>query len=419
MPRVKLNDAKVKALKPPLKPLQVETFDTLFPALAIRVSYSGARTWVLHKRIGGKLKRLTLGRYPALSLAGARRKAREWTEYAQRGRDPAAEAAERDAATYSAAVERFLDGQANWLRPRTLEEYKRVLQGAGVAAWGAKPLGRIARADVVALLDKIDQRGHRSAVNHTFSYLRIFFNWCVDRDLIERAPTERMKARHPAPSRDRVLSADDLALVLAALDDDGALRVLYGLSDLPDLSDPMRNFVRLLILTGQRRAEVAGMAWAEISDPDGGEPQWQIPAARTKNHRDHIVPLAPSAAAVLRHRAKARRAGDAMVFGKTGEAPLSGFSRAKANLDARIAAVAAAQGKKAPAPWTWHDLRRTMVTAMNEKLGIAPHIVEAAVNHISGAAKAGVAGTYNRAIYLSERREALARWAAYLEEALA
>jgi integrase len=166
----------------------------------------------------------------------------------------------------------------------------------------------------------------------------------------------------------------------------------------------------ILLMTGQRRGEVAGMRWNEIKDFNMGEALWEIPGERTKNKQAHIVPLPPAVCEVLN---TLPRTGD-LVFTTTGETPVSGFGKAKARLDARIAELREEDGLEGVPSWTLHDLRRTMVTMMNEKLGIAPHVVEAVVNHVSGLAKAGVAGVYNRALYLDDRKHALTEWSRHL-----
>jgi integrase len=148
------------------------------------------------------------------------------------------------------------------------------------------------------------------------------------------------------------------------------------------------------------------MRWDEIRDLGTDNAIWEIPRTRTKNHRSHLVPLVGPVVDIL---TSIPRTGP-LVFSHTGTTSVSGFSKAKARIDQRIAEKL--QSTKSAIPnWTLHDLRRTMVTVMNERLGIAPHIVEAVVNHVSGTARAGVAGVYNRALYLSERRDALNRWA--------
>ena len=140
------------------------------------------------------------------------------------------------------------------------------------------------------------------------------------------------------------------------------------------------------------------------------KPAWELPGSRTKNHKAHVVALSPQAAEIIR---AVPRVG-ALVFSTTGKTPLSGFSKAKGRIDHWIAERMATAGAQPMRQWSLHDLRRTMVTMMNEQLSVVPHVVEAVVNHVTGSAKAGVAGVYNRALYAAERREALNRWAEYI-----
>jgi integrase len=159
---------------------------------------------------------------------------------------------------------------------------------------------------------------------------------------------------------------------------------------------------KLLLLTGQRRGEVVGMRRAELSGLDGDKPVWDIPSDRTKNSRPHSVPLAPQAVTIINARPEIGESG--LLFTTTGRTPISAFSKTKERVDGRIARRRGEAGLALMPDWTLHDLRRTMVTMMNERLGIAPHVVESCVNHISGGAKAGVAGVYNKALYLTDRR---------------
>jgi integrase len=186
-------------------------------------------------------------------------------------------------------------------------------------------------------------------------------------------------------SRDHHLSLPELAAVWVHCRDDD-----YG------------RIVRLLILTAQRREEVAAMAGDEINEQ---EALWAIPKARTKNGLPHDVPLSAPAIEILENAP--RREGRSLVFGE-GVGGFQGWSNAKSALDKRIREA----GLKVR-PWRLHDLRRTAVTLMADKLGVQPHVVEAILNHISGH-KAGVAGIYNRATYTTEKREALEQWAAFL-----
>jgi integrase len=324
-------------------------------------------------------------------------------------------------------VERYLAGQANKLRPKTLTGYRRILTGEDLAAWADRPITEINRADVLAIRSAIEARGKPAMARSTLVALGVFFRWAMDQDLLDDAPSSRVRKGAPPTARDRVLTDDELRLMLEALDADAALRVLYGeLDGLPTLSDTARDFVRLLVLSGQRESEVAGATWPELH-LDGDEPRWDIPSERTKNGRPHIVPLAPAAVAILERRRAARRkaaetaktpfqkalAASRFVFpsvGKgQGKTPISGFSDIKERLDGRMATLCKALDRAAPPPWRFHDLRRTAATHMREA-GATPDVVEAILNHVSGT-RAGVAGTYDRSALLPQRRAALVAWA--------
>jgi integrase len=350
-------------------------------------------------RVHGKLIRVTLGKYPALSLAAAREEARNVINLAAVGTDPrrAREQEKREReqerrSTFSACADDFIRLHAERrLRASTQRDYRRVLTGPETREWRGRPISEITKRDVLDVIEAIDARGSPGASKRTLVYLRKFFNWCAERDIIATVPTDRIRATHPEVKRDRVLSEEELRYLLRALNADDSIFA------------PM---VRLLLLTGQRRAEVAGMAWSELRNLDSDQALWEIPAARTKNKRGHLVPLAhPVRDLILAEP----RTGD-LVFSTTGRTPPSGFGKAKARLDERIDKMRESDGLAPMPPWTLHDLRRTMVTMMNERLGIAPHVVEAVVNHVSGLAKAGVAGVYNRALYLEDRRRALSAW---------
>jgi integrase len=182
--------------------------------------------------------------------------------------------------------------------------------------------------------------------------------------------------------------------------------------------DLYQGIVRILMLTGQRRDEISGMRWSEIvedyplaTDSHGNATETctalVLPSARTKNAKPHVVPLSAPVVAILEGRRAEQKAmgiTSEFVFTSTGRVPFSGFSKSKGRLDARADLAE---------PWRLHDLRRSAVTHMADDLRIAPHVVEAIVNHISGS-KSGVAGTYNRAEHLPERRAALDAWGDYL-----
>jgi integrase len=174
-----------------------------------------------------------------------------------------------------------------------------------------------------------------------------------------------------------------------------------------NIGGPFGALWQLLLLSGYRLREVTGMTRAELGDNG----VWEIPSSHVKNHLTFMVPLPPQAIKII-NSVPTVESEAGLIFTTNGRTPVSGFSKAKKALDAEMAKIAGQPME----PWCVHDLRRTFSTILNESpedggLGIAPHIVEALLNH----AKSGVAGTYNKAAYLSEKRAALARWAVHIE----
>jgi integrase len=222
-------------------------------------------------------------------------------------------------------------------------------------------------------------------------------------------PTADVDKPGAEASRERVLGLDELRAIWAAT---AATQSNKG--------DLFAGIVKVLALTGQRRNEVAGMAWAEL---DLEAALWSLPAERCKNGHPHLVPLSAPMVALLEERKSEQKAmglkdkdgnPTPLVFTSNGKTPFSGWSRSKRRLDQRVAeSFEAANPGANPVPWTLHDLRRTLVTRMSEDLRIQPHVVEAVVNHVSGT-RAGVAGIHNRALYIDERRSALDAWGRYV-----
>ena len=322
------------------------------------MSYSGAKAWFVMTRANGKLIRVTLGRFPSLTLSDARTKARATIELAATGVDPRKleeerrrnhEAQARN--TCGVLAEEFMAKHVReHLRQSTAREYQRILFGADTKLLRNRPISSIQKRDVLELLERIDARGSKSASALALAYLRKFFNWCADRDLIASSPTARIR-RTPLRSRDRVLSEDELRLVWEAFE---AEKGLFG------------SLFKLLLLTGQRRGEVAGMRWEEVRDLDSPSALLDIPGTRTKNHQSHLVPLAPVAAEIIR----AVQRTSPFVFSTTDQNPVSGFSKAKARIDRWIANRTVEAGLNPMRPWSLHDLRRTMVTIANDRLGV-------------------------------------------------
>jgi integrase len=406
MPKKRLTAAMVERTSPPAKG-QVEYWDKNMPGFALRVSYRGTKSWVLMTRTKGdpKLKRITLGDADVMTLAEAHTAAHEAKRLAKAGIDPReekrqrqSEADEARALTFGTMADQFIERYARpRLKPRSIIGYTATLKGERTLAWQHKPIASIGRRDVMALLDGLEASGKHAMAKVTLAHLQKFFGWCAERDVVSELPTHRIRLNGSLKPRERALSLDELRRVWNAAEKIGGAGGAL---------------VKVLILTGQRRHETSVMRWRDLSGLENGNLLWSIPADVTKNHRPHDVPLAPEAVAVIRSlpimTVKSAKGEDKseLIFTTAGTVPLAGFSTLKRKIDKQIAK----DGGEPMAPWTMHDLRRSLVTGMNDR-GIAPpHIIEAVVNHISGH-RGGIAGIYNKAVYMDERRRALEAWA--------
>ena len=304
---------------------------------------------------------------------GARKEAKRILGLVVSGTDPRGKAVGTD--SFSAEVDRYLERKRPAMKPRAFEEVERHLR-RHAEPLGKLRVGAIDRRTIALRLAEIERASGPVARNRVRSSLSAFFGWAVREGLIEINPVSGTGKAEEGESRERTLTDPELAEVWRS----------SGGGDFGDI-------VRLLILTGQRREEIGGLRWSEV---DLERQVIVLPPARTKNRREHSIPLAPTALTILRARG---RRGRELVFG-LGRGGFSGWSDGKEGLPAL---------KK---EWRLHDLRRSVATGMAE-LGVLPHIIEAVLNHVSGH-RAGVAGIYNRARYEGEVRAALERWAVHV-----
>lgn len=388
MPKIKLTDAAVEKLKAPAEG-QVDYFDAAYPALALRVS-AKVRSWVFFGRVHGKLRRVTLGRYPTMTLKAARIRAGEVADQMSAGVDPTAE----KRAARTAIRDSFEAVADEWLKRdqagnRSADEVRRVIERDVKTQWHGRMITDIRRRDVLELIDGIADRGAVTLARRVHSHLHRLFRWSVGRGIIDANPMADLPKPGSAVKRDRVLSDAELALVWRSAEQAGW---------------PFRDLFRLLILTGARREEIAALRWSEI---DGDV--IRLTGARTKNGEPHDIPLSPQARAIL--DAVPRVAGSAFVFTTTGTSPVSGWSRAKANLDKRMVEL----GEGAPIePWRLHDFRRTLATGL-QRLGVGLEVIETALGHVGGS-RAGIVGIYQRHRFADETRRALDLWADFVAE---
>jgi integrase len=399
-----LTDITIKKLPPP--PKRREIPDGKAQGLYLVVQPSGAKSWALRYRFNGIPKKLTLGPYRVLDLASARRRATQALGRVAGGEDPAAKrAADRRAAlaernAQADLVERvaaqFVERHA---KPNTRDWQKteRMLMAEVVDRWRGKRLSQVSRAHVHEMLDGIADRAPVRA-NRVFGQFRKMCSWAVSRGVIERSPCEGVSAPTKETRRDRVLSDDEVRLAWRAFD-----RVGW----------PFGPIGKLLLLTGARRDEVAGMRWGELDLP---HKTWTLPKERTKNNHETSVPLSDAAAQIIAGLPRIEGK-DGYVFTTTGKSAVSGFSRAKRAIDIVMRDAAQPNHENGEPPhWTLHDLRRTVATNL-QKLGVRLEVTEAVLNHVSGS-RAGIVGVYQRHTWAEEKKAALDLWSRRLDAIL-
>lgn len=442
MPAAELTDMSVRNWPPADK--RQEIADTKENGLYLLVQPSGAKSWAVRYRFGGRLAKWTIGPYPRWSLKAAREKTREAQQLRTDPIDPKdPRAVQKEARRrardernsqqdlFRSVAERYLREYALSRRNRNYSEKARLLglrtdpqdknkwqiiKGRSVDLWDKKLIQDISRRDVREHLQKLAETAPIGA-NRAFSELRTFFNWCVSKDLLLVSPMQGLAP--PSKENDsRVRALLRRSEIPGSTDDE--LRWLWRACeqyDQPELDEgrkghgrkhrgPFGPFVQLLILTGQRRNEVAAMTWAEI---DQKKRTWTIPGSRVKNGIAHLVPLSDAALTILAELARISGS-KGYVFTTDGEHPISGFSRMKKRIDKLMAQAAAKERSGAVniPEWRLHDLRRTLAVGM-QRLGVKLEVTEKVLNHTSGTF-AGIVGVYNVYDYAKEKRAALRKW---------
>jgi integrase len=396
----RFTDKFIQSLKP--KETRYEVYEG--GGFAVRVSPAGGKTWIWFYRFKGRHRRVTLGEYPAMGLADARLKLAEARKLLESDIDPGAREveqrkAERTAETVAELVEAYLE---KWARPRkrSAAEDERILRKDVVPAWEKRKAKDIARRDVIALLDKIVDRGSPIAANRTLALIRRMFGWALSRDIIGASPCVAVKAPAKERRRDRVLSADEIAAFWRVLDN-------------PELamSPAIRRALRFQLVTAQRKGEVIAAEWGEF-DLDGRV--WTIPAAKAKNGMPHRVPLAPLALAILDEVEAATGSNGTPRWLFPSPKPITGpdgittrpITGPAVDHAMRNNREALGLGDATP-----HDLRRTAASHMTS-IGIGRLVVAKILNH----AEPGVTAVYDRHSYDAEKRTALDTWSRRLEE---
>ena len=387
MPSVKMNSLWLKNLKP-TENRRVDYFDRKQSGLCLRLGISGIKTFVVVYRLQGsrKKRRITLGRYPALSLADARIQTRAVLVEVERGNDPGRRKQEIiKAPTFEQLCDIYLEKHA--IKKRSYKEDRRKIETDLLKTWGDIKAHKIKRRDVIALLDRIVDRGSPISANRTLALIRKIYNFGIERDLVENNPCIGVKPPGREKQRDRVLTSDEIRKLWTAFDE--------------VLTPAMANIQKLRLITAQRGIEVSSMRWQDIDLETGW---WTIPAEVAKNKMAHRVPLSQMALNIIQEQKKAAATSEYVFPSKkksTGHVRYFQKSFSKVRSCSGLEDV------------TMHDLRRTAASHMTG-MGISRLVVAKILNH----AEQGVTHVYDRHGYDAEKRIALEKWDARLQQIL-
>ena len=376
--------------------VRAEYPDAACPGLHLVVQPTGTRSWAFRfrRRVDRKSVKLTIGKAGegGLSLAAARHAAAGHRHRLERGVAPVTAVTGVTGESggggdkIETAVASFLERHVcRKNRVSTARATEGIFNSIVLPAWRGRTIGSIRRRDVIELVESVAARGRGYRANRTLAALSKLFKWLIARDALALSPVTGVERLHKEEARTRILSDDELRALWFACEHEGALG----------------QAIRMLILTGARRNEVGHMRWLEI---DEDRRLWTLPAARTKNAREHAIPLSPHAWALI--EARPRFADCPFVFSADGKRPVNNWDEVKRRISAKAGIPADT--------WRLHDLRRTAASGM-QKLGVSVPVIERALNHVSGTFR-GIVGVYQQHDYADEVRIALQRWADRVEE---
>jgi integrase len=357
---------------------RVDHFDSSHPGLHLRVSATGRKTWLFaYRLVNGKIlqRRMTLGDYPELSVAGAHEAWRKARDLVAAGRDPMAVHDELPAQSFTSVYEEWFkrDQAKHRSARRTDLRFRKYV----LPAWQGRMITDIDRRACLAVIDDIRDNGTPVLANRVQSHLYRLFKWCIGRGIIEINPLQHAE-KTKEETRDRVLSDDELKKVWCASE---------------KMPPAYRDALRLLVLTGCRKEEISKLRREEIHGD-----VIHLEGERTKNGKPHIVPLSTAARAILANADTSR----SLLFVSRGGLSINNWHNEKQRLDAESGVT----------NWVLHDLRRTVATGL-QRQGVPLPVTEAVLGHVSGS-RSGIVGVYQRHDYLPEKRAALEAWGAYV-----
>lgn len=380
MPTISFTARSIESLQPAAA-AQVDYWDEGLAGFGIRVAPTGRKSWIVMYRASGRLRRLTLGKYPIIGLADARRLAQETLYSAAIGSDPAAEKkAKASADTFGELAAVYLERYAKE-RKRSWREDERIINRELLPFWTSRKAAELRRRDVIELLDRIVDRGSPIQANRVLAVTRKIFNFGISRDLVESNPCHLLPAPGKERARDRVLNADEIRALWNGLESE---------------QQQIAAFFRLSFLTAQRSAEIKSMAWKDLDLETGW---WTIPGTRAKNGLSHRVPLAGRAIEILRGLP---RQASVWVFPSPKDPMM--------HIDWVQKAVQRLR-RRSGIDFCGHDIRRTVASQLTS-IGVPRLVVSKLLNH----KESSVTAVYDRHSYDVEKQHALQTWESCLDQ---
>lgn len=394
MPKQKLTDVFIRNVKVDDR---TDFIDTQTDGLILRVSTTGKKVFQYrYYNLEGKKRRIQLGTYPALSLQDARKETMSVMASVANYKDPAQEKAELKSNTKQALIEvvtfndladLFIKRHLPPLRPRTSAEYERIINTELRPVFGQQSVDSIKRRDVIELIDQIaDDRGKPRMANLVRAVLSKIFSFGSEREFVNTNPVIGTKQKAAGRTkRDRVYSDEEIRIIWHAFEQQ---------------AEPIRTYLKMLLLLGQRRTETARMKWADV---DLAKRTWVIPETDTKGKRKHTIALPGLAIEMLSQLHQLTGHATYVFKSPKGDQPLRWVQQ----MIYRVREITL-DDKNVP-DFKIHDLRRTAASNM-AALGVERTVLGKLLNHAGLSGDDQVTAIYDRHDYLNEMQDALERW---------